>query len=406
MNGGIEAVGEARPLVKEVQPEGLNLNPPLYGLFGSFLRLGLTAFGGPAMVAYIRRLAVEQKKWLDAESFRDGVALCQTVPGATAMQAAAYVGLRARGLAGAAATFVGFGLPAFVLMMVLSALYVQTHSLPTVVSIFNGLQAVIVAIVGNATLMFGRSYVKSWKDVVIGTAVAAAFLIGINPILTILAAIPVGLLFYWGEPAVRRAVGRARNHNYTRSLLLLLAAVALGFVLLFITQPVLFDLAALMARIDLFAFGGGFTSVPLMFHEIVDVRHWMDGPTFLNGMALGQITPGPIVITATFVGYLLYGPLGGLVGTVSVFLPSFLIVAAITPYFDRLSGSPYFNKAIRAVSVSFVGLLVSVTISFAMNVPWDLPRILLAASALVALLLHAEILWVVVAAAVISIFVL
>ncbi len=101
-------------------------------LFTSFLRLGCTAFGGPAMVAYIRRMAVEQRRWLEAGAFDDGVALCQMIPGATAMQAAAYVGLHVRGVRGAAACFVGFGLPAFVLMMLLAALYGQARALPAV----------------------------------------------------------------------------------------------------------------------------------------------------------------------------------------------------------------------------------------------------------------------------------
>ena len=128
----------------------------LLGLFTSFLELGMTAFGGPAMIAYIRQMAVEKRSWLRADSFDDGVALCQAIPGATAMQTAAYVGLRVRGVAGAAVSFVGFGLPAFALMMVLSALYARTQDLPAVVSAFSGLRAIIVALVANATVSFGR----------------------------------------------------------------------------------------------------------------------------------------------------------------------------------------------------------------------------------------------------------
>ncbi|MCX6682763.1 MAG: chromate transporter, partial [Methanoregula sp.] len=119
--------------------------PSLVKIFSRFLRLGLTAFGGPAMVAYIRTMAVEREKWLDDATFNSGVSLCQTLPGATAMQVAAYTGLKVRGLAGAIAAFTGFGLPAFVLMMVLSALYFQTSSLPPVISIFRGLAVIIVA---------------------------------------------------------------------------------------------------------------------------------------------------------------------------------------------------------------------------------------------------------------------
>jgi chromate transporter len=160
-----------------------------------------------------------------------------------------------------------------------------------------------------------------------------------------------------------------------------------------------------MAKIDISAFGGGFASVPLMFHEIVDVHHWLDGPTLLNGIALGQITPGPIVITATFLGYLLYGPLGGIVATISVFFPSFLVVVGVAPYYDRLRMSGHFQKAIEGILCSFVGLLLSVTVRFAMNVSWDLPRILLAIAAFVALRLKVNILWVVLIGTIISVLV-
>ena len=149
-----------------------------------------------------------------------------------------------------------------------------------------------------------------------------------------------------------------------------------------------------MFRIDLFAFGGGFASVPLMFYEVVQVRPWVDGPTLLNGIVLGQVTPGPIVITATFIGYLLKGPLGGLIATICVFLPSFMMVVGIVPYFDRLRGSPYFKKVMTGILCSFVGLLLTVTIRFALNIPWDFTRILLSSAAFVALLLKVDILWV------------
>ena len=113
-----------------------NPKPSPSQLFLSFLRLGLTAFGGPSMIAYIRKMAVEQKQWLDVETFNDGVALCQTIPGAIAMQTAAYVGLKIRGVIGAVVSYIGFGLPAFLLMMGLAALYKYTNNLPVIVSTF------------------------------------------------------------------------------------------------------------------------------------------------------------------------------------------------------------------------------------------------------------------------------
>jgi len=196
-----------------------------------------------------------------------------------------------------------------------------------------------------------------------------------------------------------------RTSSTLRSLAGLLALTVAGLILLFTVDPRLFKLAALMTRIDLSAFGGGFASVPIMLHEIVDVRSWLDGPTLLNGIALGQITPGPIVITATFIGYLLYGPLGGIVATISVFLPSFLVVISVAPYYARLRMSGDFHKAIEGILCSFVGLLLSVTVRLAMNVSWDLFRMMLAVAAFVALRLKVNILWVVLIGTIISVFV-
>jgi len=360
--------------MKDTESQRIEQHPSLIHLFATFLRLGATAFGGPAMVAYIRKMAVEKNHWLDEPSARDGVALCQTIPGATAMQMSAYVGLRARGVGGAAASFIGFGLPTFLLMMILSALYARTHTFPAVVSTFNGLQAIVVALVANATLSFGRTSIKNWKNVINAIIAAGLFGLKVSPFLTIVISAFLGMILYDRQPHPLSADETKKVHA-PKSLLLILLVTAIGFVAFYFLDHKLFDLAALMFRIDLFAFGGGFASVPLMFHEVVELRQWLDAPTLLNGIALGQVTPGPIVITAAFIGYLLKGPLGGLLATVCIFLPSFMIVVGIVPYFDRLRSSPYFKKVITGILCSFVGLLLTVTIRFALDIPWDVPRI-------------------------------
>ncbi len=392
-------------LMEQFQRRCPNPTPSLFRLFTSFLKLGATAFGGPAMVAYIRSMAVDKKHWLDDQSARDGVALCQAIPGATAMQMSAYVGLRAGGVVGAAASFIGFGLPAFLFMTILSALYARTHTLPAIVSIFNGLQAIIVAVVANAALSFGRSSIRNWKNIINALIAAVLFGLKVNPILVIIVAALLGVVLYSEEPHPAVVDPKDRAH-LPSSLFLILSVVGMGFGSLYFLDRKLFDLATLMFRIDLFAFGGGFASVPLMFYEVVQVRQWLDGPTLLNGIVLGQVTPGPIVITATFIGYLLRGPLGGLIATICVFLPSFTMVVVTAPYFGRLRSSLYFKRVITGILCSFVGLLLTVTIRFALDVPWDLPRILLLGAAFVALILKVDILWVVLAGTVISLIVL
>ncbi len=380
--------------------------PSLFELFRSFFRLGLTAFGGPSMVAYIRKMTAVQKGWVDNETFNHGVALCQMIPGATAMQTAAFVGLQARGVRGAAVSFIGFGLPAFIIMIIAAVAYTYSHNLPAVISAFSGLQAIIVALIANATLSFGRTTLKSWRHFVIAGAAAALFGLNVSPFIVILVAAVGGFAIIKSkikQPAPDAALASAQIESTTKPLVWIISMVVLGLLLLFFFQRDYFNLSTLFLRIDLFAFGGGFASVPLMYHEVVDVRQWMDSATFLNGIALGQVTPGPIVITATFIGYLLYGPLGGILATISIFLPSFILVVAITPYFDRLSSSSYFSRVIHGVLCSFVGLLFIVTIRFASDVPWDIPHILLATAGLAALLLKVDILWVVLAGILLSI---
>jgi len=331
------------------------------------------------------------------------------IPGATAMQTAAFVGLRTRGVPGAAASFIGFGLPAFLIMMVAAAAYTYAHSMPVVISAFSGLQAIIVTLIANATLSFGRTTLKSWQHFAIAGAAAALFGLNVNPVIVIMAAAVGGLVLIRSksnQPTTDTDPSPTQVQSTTRSIVRIFGAVVLGLVLLFFLQRDGFNLSTLFLRIDLFAFGGGFASVPLMYHEVVDVRQWMDSATFLNGIALGQVTPGPIVISATFIGYLLYGLWGGILATISIFLPSFILIVGIAPYFDRLRSSAYFNQIIQGVLCSFVGLLFTVTLRFTWNVHWDIPHILLAIAAMIALVLKTDILWVVIAGILFSVFLL
>ncbi len=364
----------------------------------------MTAFGGPSMVAYIRSFAVDKRHWLEAETFSDGVAFCQMIPGATAMQTAAYVGLKTRGVLGAAAAFIGFGLPAFFLMLAFSVLYANNHNLPVVVSAFSGLQAIIVAILAFATFSFGKNTLKGWKRYLIAGIAALLFGFNVNPILVILLAALMGLwLIQPGQLSANSTSAIGQEETHIKSVLLILCVTAIGALLLFLLKPALFDLFILMFRIDLSAFGGGFASVPLMYHEIVEVRNWLNGQTFMNGIILGQVTPGPIVITATFVGYLLDGVFGAIIATIGIFMPSFLLVVGISPYYNRFRSSPYFNKIINGVLCSFVGLLLAVTIRFGLDTPWDIRHVLLGIGAFIALYLKVDILWVVVAGTIISV---
>lgn len=376
------------------------LTPPQ--LFLSFFGLGATAFGGPAMVAHIRAMVVQKRQWLDDETFRKGVAFCQTIPGATAMQTSAYVGLRIRGARGAAASFLGFGLPAFFLMLALSVLYAIFHDLPAVVSAFGGLQALIVALIAHAAFTFGKAYLKKWQDILIAPVAAVLFWLGLSPIAVITLSFLLGIALKVRDRSELPAPPATRESFPRRAVFLILTVAAAGLFGLFLLDRRLFELSLLMLRVDLFAFGGGFASVPIMLHEIVDVRRWMDPKTFMDGIALGQVTPGPIVITATFVGYAVRSFAGALVATVSIFLPSFFLVISLSPFFLRLNSFSLFRRGIGGILCSFVGLLASTSLKFGIALTWDLQRIAIAAAAFAALMFRVNLLWVILVAVVVA----
>ena len=382
-------------------------SPSALRLFLSFLRLGLTAFGGPAMVSYIRELSVKRNNWLDDETFKDGVALTQSIPGATAMQMAAYTGLKSRGVGGALLSYIGFGLPAFVLMLILSALYGESRNIAQIISLFNGLQVIVVAMVANAAYTFGRGTLKNYRDIFIAVLSAILFWRGISPFIVIIGSALTGIAFLKDSGSMIPSLTHdVRDEQKFKQITLLVLILLIGLLVLYFADTVLFKLAAMMLRIDIFAFGGGFASLPLMLHEVVNLKGWMDQKTFMDGIALGQVTPGPIVITATFVGYLTYGFAGAIVATIAIFTPSFLILVIAAPFFDKLKASEYFLKATKGILASFVGLLLSVTLKFGLNVSWDLIRVLFGLAAMTALMKKVDVLYVLLAGAVVSILIM
>jgi chromate transporter len=374
-------------------------------LFLSFLRLGATAFGGPAMVAYIGELAT-RKGWASREELAEGVVLCQSIPGATAMQCAAFVGLRAAGVRGAFAAYAGFGLPAVVLMVAASAAYGHVAGLALVQAGFLGFRAMIVALVANAAFEYALKNVRSARDVLIALGCTGALYARANPVAVIAGAVVLGVVLHRREPSGATGVPRTWPAGTSRSAVrILLAALAVVLVLLAFA-PRLGVLALICMKVDALAFGGGFASVPLMFHEMVEVRPWLDAKTFMDGIALGQVTPGPIVVTATFVGYRVAGLAGALVATAAVFMPSFVLVVAAAPWFDRLRARVWFAPALHGAMLSFMGLLVFVTVQFAVAVQWSLGSGALAALAFVALRAGVEVLWVVLASGAVAAIVL
>jgi chromate transporter len=377
-------------------------NPSYIDLFLSFFWMGLTAFGGLAMFAHVRKHIVDKKKWMDAQTFDSGLALCQIIPGAIIMQLAAYIGLKLRGIKGAIVCFIGFGLPAFLIMFILSVIYKQSKNLSGVEIVLTGLRVIIVAIVANAAYIFGKKNFRNVNDWIISVIAAGLFLTRLYPALVLIIAGLLGLILTRKELTLSEKSVKSKTFRFFLWALLL---VAIGTLTLFIFYRDYFTLATIMLRIDLFSFGGGLASMPIMYHELVDLFGWFDAHTFMDGAILGQVTPGSIIIAATFFGYMHFGILGSLIATISVFTPSFLILMGIIPFFDKLQTYPQFNRVINGILCSFVGLLVVVTYRFTIGIHWDLFNILFALTAFLLLLRKVDVIWVVLGGVLVSVLI-
>lgn len=398
-----------KPEVKEDSPAVTKPQETitLLRLFFSFLLLGGTAFGGPAILRQMKEFTVKDKQWLHESEFKEGIALCQSLPGATGMQMAAYIGRKSRGIPGALSAYAGFGLPAILLMLLLSVLYERYHNFQLIIPLFSGLQIVVVAIIVHAAYSFGRDTLKSPVD--IGIAIGSSLLFGlaVHPLVIILAATLAGfILLRKNDVPLPQHHSSMQTWKKTVSQIAMVALLTLAvYVLLFLVNRPLFDLAAVMLRVDLFAFGGGFGSLPIMFREVVAVKGWLDSKTFMDGIALGQITPGPIVVTATFAGYLLKGFSGAAIATIAIFTPSFILLITAAPFFDRFKTSPYFAATTQGIYASFVGMLIFMAVKFGMAVPWDMVKVLFALTVLGALLKRLPLPVIVLAGALISTFI-
>jgi chromate transporter len=376
-------------------------NPSLTDLFRSFFWIGLTAFGGLAMTAHIRKHIVDKKKWLDADTFDSGLALCQVIPGAIVMQLAAYIGLKLKGIRGALVSFIGFGFPAFLIMFILSVLYKHSKNIAGVELVLSGLRVIIIAIVANAAYIFGKKNFQNANDWIIAVIAAVLFLTKLHPALVLVIAALLGLVFTKKDCGGPAELFKTRTFRFFLQVLLLVAVCA---GILYVINKKYFTLATIMLRIDLFSFGGGLAAMPIMYHELIDLFGWFDEKTFMDGVILGQVTPGSIIIAATFFGYMRFGILGSLLATVCVFTPSFLILMGIIPFFDKLRSYPQFNKVINGILCSFVGLLTIITYRFTIGIHWNPINILFTFVAFILLVLKVDVIWVILGGVLLSIF--
>ena len=383
---------------------------PLSLLFTRFLKLGATAYGGPAMSGQIKEVVVSDDGWINEPEFFQGIALCQLIPGATNVQLVTYIGYRLRGIWGALLSAVAFTLPAFIFMVILSAIYFKTQNLWFIEALFKGLGAIVVAIVLNACITLGRSILRDWKVALISFLSFFAFFFRWNVILIFILAAGAALLLHPKGSKLKPPFHKELNVTTKKRkdylmIGLLIILVYLGLVLCYVINPQLANLSLTLSKIGAFAFGGGFTMIPLIQYEVVDHFQWLTTKEFLDGIALGQVTPGPIMITATFIGYKLSGLLGALIATVGIFSSSFFILILLIPHYDRLSRIEIIKTMEQGILGSFIGMLGLVLYNFGRAAFVDIPSIIFAGAAFFALLKKIDLPYILLSGTVLSILI-
>ena len=337
-----------------------------------FLRLGTTAFGGPAAhIAMMQDEVVERRKWMTRDEFLDLLGAANLIPGPNSTELAIHVGHRQRGWPGLLVAGVCFILPAMVIVTLVAWAYVRYGSLPQVSGILHGVKPVIIAIVLQALWSLGRTAIKT-------KLLAIVFVVG--AVLTVLGVHELIVLFGGGVVIAGLALVGQRAKLRSLSFVTLALLVAE-------TGPTAFGmwwLFLFFLKVGAVLYGSGYVLLAFIRADLVERWHWLTESQLLDAIAVGQVTPGPVFTTATFIGYVLGGFKGAVVATVGIFLPAFVFVALSGPLVPRLRRSPTAGAFLDGVNAAALSLMLIVTYQLARASLVDLTTVLLAiASALI-----------------------
>lgn len=353
--------------------------PTLPELLLTALYIGTIGYGGPAILALMKKVIAHEKEWLSEEEFMNALSLAQILPGAMGVTLFGYIGHKLRPpWGGLLAPFV-FALPAVIAITGLAWAYFTYGNLTFVHSIFKGLGAMVVALVINATLIMSKSVLpeakrSSYKGFVIAAlAFSGMAFLHWDIIYIILLAGVLGLLLNFSKESgqltipvkIQEKIATREVHSWIMYLPFFVAVCFLGAVFFFIDGT--WTIFATFFKIGSFAFGGGFAAIPLIQHVVVDGMHWIDLATFRDGIALGQITPGPVLITATFIGYKVAGITGALIATAGIFTPSLAAVILVSRAHEKIQNLRIVKAVIKGILSGFIGLLLFITYQFGLH---------------------------------------
>lgn len=329
-----------------------SLQRRLIELAALFLRLGFTAFGGPAAhIAMMHDEVVKRRRWLNDQEFLDLLGATNLIPGPNSTEMAIHIGFRRAGWLGLLMGGACFILPAMAIVMALAWTYVEYGATPAAAWLFYGVKPVMVAIVALALFDLGRRAVKGALTLAVGIGAFALSFLQVNEI---------ALLFAGGAVVMMASnlqrIRQGRLHDLSAPLAIFslptLAATPFNLSTLFFT----------FLKIGSVLYGSGYVLLAFMRADFVVRLGWLSDQQLLDAVAIGQVTPGPVFTTATFVGFVLGGTPGALVATLGIFLPAFVFVALSSPFIPQLRSSTWFGALLDGVNVASLGLMAAVTV--------------------------------------------
>ena len=353
----------------------------LWALIRYFLRLGSLGFGGPvALIGYMHRDLVAEGRWISDADYREGLALAQIAPGPLAAQLAIYLGYVHYRLRGATLVGLAFVLPSFLMVLALSVAYAAYGGLPWMQAVFYGVGAGVIGLIAVSAGKLTRKSLgrDPWLWAYYGVAASVTIITHTEPVLLFLGAGAVQWLRKSPPPGWFRPTGRA-------------SAVALpGAALLVALLPrpaagVLMQIFWFFTKAGAFVFGSGLAIVPFLHGGVVEQYHWLTDAQFLDAVAVAMITPGPVVITVAFIGYLVAGLPGACVAALATFLPCYVLTVVPAPYFKKYGQRPALKAFVEGITAAAIGALSGAVVVLATRAVVDVPTAGLAAGTALAL---------------------
>jgi chromate transporter len=354
----------------------------LWQIFLQYFIIGSVGFG-PAMAAETKKRLVKNLKWISEREFLNGLALGNILPGATFVSLTVYIGYRLRGVMGAITSFFGLLTTPFFIMLLLSYAYFTYGSLSGINIFFKIIVVVTVGLIANAVIEIGKSAIKDWIGIFIALATFAIMLFYSNIFIMLILSAVAGIAIYY--PSMKKIVStenltqeKKTKFSVKNFIILTLILIIFGYLLSY--NPVLYKLGWVFFSTGAFVFGNGFTMIPLIQQEVVNTYHWVSMKDFMVGIAMGQITPGPVLITATFIGYKVASFAGAIIATLGIFLPSFFLVILTAEIHQKIEHNSIVRAAIRGIMAAFTGMMALVVINMARSALVNIPSVVVALS--------------------------